>query len=99
MTRTFSVRLSFRAASSGVPWSRTVTTRGFELYARGGATAEHERRTWGVFDFEQPVSGCRFAPRCPLYKDKGHPAVCTDPVSEPKLRDVGHGHVVACHFA
>jgi ABC-type antimicrobial peptide transport system ATPase subunit len=52
-----------------------------------------------VFDFEQPASGCRFAPRCPLYQDKGRPAVCTDPASEPPLRDVGKGHVVACHFA
>jgi oligopeptide/dipeptide ABC transporter ATP-binding protein len=60
---------------------------------------EREHRTWGVFDFEQPLSGCRFAPRCPLYQDKGRPAVCTDPASEPPLRDLGKGHVVACHFA
>jgi oligopeptide/dipeptide ABC transporter ATP-binding protein len=53
----------------------------------------------GVFDFEQPTSGCRFAPRCPLYQEKGRPAVCTDPASEPPLRDVGKGQVVACHFA
>ena len=43
--------------------------------------------------------GCRFAPRCPLYEQQGRPAVCTDPASEPPLRDVGKGHVVACHFA
>ncbi len=54
---------------------------------------------WGVFDFERPASGCRFAPRCPLYQAQGRPAVCTDPGSEPALRDVGDGHVVACHFA
>jgi oligopeptide/dipeptide ABC transporter ATP-binding protein len=60
---------------------------------------ENERRAWGVFDFEHPVSGCRFAPRCPLYAEMGRPAVCTDPASEPQLRDVGKGHVVACHFA
>jgi hypothetical protein len=52
-----------------------------------------------VFDFERPAGGCRFAPRCPLYQDKGRPAVCTDPGSEPVLRDAGEGHVVACHFA
>jgi len=63
------------------------------------STEVREPRTWGVFDFEQPVSGCRFAPRCPLYQNKGRPAVCTDPASEPRLRDVGKGHVVACHFA
>jgi oligopeptide/dipeptide ABC transporter ATP-binding protein len=53
---------------------------------------------WGVFDFERPVSGCRFAPRCPVYEAKGSPAVCTDPVTEPRLRDIGGGHHVACHF-
>src|SRR6266850_1299555 len=62
------------------------------------STEVREPRAWGVFDFEQPVSGCRFAPRCPLYQDKGRPAVCTDPASEPPLRDAGKGHVVACHF-
>jgi oligopeptide/dipeptide ABC transporter ATP-binding protein len=60
---------------------------------------ENERRAWGVFDFEHPSGGCRFAPRCPLYAEQGRPAICTDPASEPQLRDVGKGHVVACHFA
>jgi oligopeptide transport system ATP-binding protein len=60
---------------------------------------EAERRAWGAYDFEQPSSGCRFAPRCPLYQQQGRPAVCTDPASEPALRDAGKGHVVACHFA
>ena len=55
--------------------------------------------TGGVFDFEQPTGGCRFAPRCPLYQANGRPAICTDPASEPPLRDKGQGHVVACHFA
>jgi oligopeptide/dipeptide ABC transporter ATP-binding protein len=53
----------------------------------------------GVFDFEQPARGCRFAPRCPLYQEMGRPAACTDAGSEPPLRDTGEGHVVACHFA
>jgi oligopeptide/dipeptide ABC transporter ATP-binding protein len=74
-------------------WSSLADKRSTEV------TAARERRTWGVFDFEQPLSGCRFAPRCPLYQDKGRPAVCTDPASEPPLRDLGKGHVVACHFA
>jgi peptide/nickel transport system ATP-binding protein len=52
---------------------------------------------WGVFDFERPVSGCRFAPRCPVYESKGKPTICTDPATEPKLADIG-GHYVACHF-
>jgi peptide/nickel transport system ATP-binding protein len=74
-------------------WSSLADKRSNEV------TAARERRTWGVFDFEQPLSGCRFAPRCPLYQDKGRPAVCTDPASEPPLRELGKGHVVACHFA
>jgi len=79
-------------------WSSLADKRSTEvsLSARGGGG---ERRAWGVFDFEQPASGCRFAPRCPLYQDKGRPAVCTDPASEPPLRDLGNGQVVACHFA
>ena len=82
-------------------WSSLADKRSTEvsLSTRGGASAGRERRTWGVFDFEQPASGCRFAPRCPLYQDKGRPAVCTDPASEPLLRDLGKGQVVACHFA
>jgi peptide/nickel transport system ATP-binding protein len=53
---------------------------------------------WGVFDFERPLSGCRFAPRCPVYEAQGRPAVCTDPATEPQLRDIGGAHLVACHF-
>ena len=85
---------------TGVLWSSLADKQTTEVTRRvTNVAVERERRTWGVFDFEQPASGCRFAPRCPLYKDKGRPAVCTDPASEPQLRDVGHGHVVACHFA
>jgi len=82
-------------------WSSLADKQSTEvsMSARGGPIAQRETGTWGVFDFEQPASGCRFAPRCPLYQDKGRPAVCTDPASEPPLRDTGKGHVVACHFA
>jgi oligopeptide/dipeptide ABC transporter ATP-binding protein len=82
-------------------WSSLADKQTTEVSLRavGGTSAVDARRNWGVFDFERPVSGCRFAPRCPLYKDKGKPDVCTDPESEPQLRDVGNGHVVACHFA
>jgi oligopeptide/dipeptide ABC transporter ATP-binding protein len=62
-------------------------------------STEARRGTSGVFDFERPAGGCRFAPRCPLYQEMGRPAVCTDPGSEPMLREGGKGHVVACHFA
>jgi len=85
---------------TGILWSSLADKQTTEVTRRvTNVAVERERRTWGVFDFEQPTSGCRFAPRCPLYKDKGRPAICTDPASEPQLRDVGHGHVVACHFA
>jgi len=85
---------------TGILWSSLADKQTTEVTRRvTNVAVERERRSWGVFDFEQPTSGCRFAPRCPLYKDKGRPAICTDPASEPQLRDVGHGHVVACHFA
>ena len=39
-----------------------------------------------------PPPGCRFYPRCIFAQD-----VCK--VEDPELRDVGGGHLVACHFA
>ena len=38
-----------------------------------------EKRTIeaGVFDFERPASGCRFAPRCPRYAGAGPSRACT----------------------
>jgi oligopeptide/dipeptide ABC transporter ATP-binding protein len=53
---------------------------------------------WGVFDFERPTAGCRFAPRCPVYESKGRPSICVDASTEPKLKDMGGAHQVACHF-
>jgi oligopeptide/dipeptide ABC transporter ATP-binding protein len=76
-------------------WSSLVEKQSKE--ASRAATSVHAGR-WGVFDFERPVSGCRFAPRCPVYESKGSPALCTDPATEPQLRDIGGGHHVACHF-
>ncbi len=38
-----------------------------------------------------PPSGCRFHPRCPEVMN-----VCSE--EEPKLKDMGHGHMVACHL-
>ncbi len=53
---------------------------------------------WGVFDFERPTAGCRFFPRCPVYESNGKPTLCTDPATEPQLKDIGGAHQVACHF-
>jgi len=45
-----------------------------------------------VADPASPPSGCYFHPRCRYAKDR-----CK--TEEPKLRDVGSGHLAACHFA
>jgi peptide/nickel transport system ATP-binding protein len=76
-------------------WSSLVEKQSKEA---SRALANSRTGAWGVFDFERPASGCRFAPRCPVYEAKGRPPVCTDPATEPPLRDVGGGHRVACHF-
>jgi oligopeptide/dipeptide ABC transporter ATP-binding protein len=75
-------------------WSSLVEKQSKEARA----TEQPVRGIWGVFDFERPQAGCRFAPRCPVYESKGRPKVCTDPATEPKLTDIGNGHQVACHF-
>jgi len=76
-------------------WSALVDKKSAEA---SRATPPTRRGAWGVFDFERPVGGCRFAPRCPVYEANGRPAVCTDAATEPELRDLGGGHYVACHF-
>jgi oligopeptide/dipeptide ABC transporter ATP-binding protein len=75
-----------------VLWSSLVEKRSREA-APGASDA-----AWSVFDFERPATGCRFAPRCPVYAARGRPRECTDPASAPRLTPVGEGHAVACHF-
>ena len=78
------------------PYTHILWSSLVEKQNKEAATAQTGR--WGVFDFERPISGCRFAPRCPVYESKGRPTECIDPATEPKLRDIGGGHQVACHF-
>jgi oligopeptide transport system ATP-binding protein len=61
-------------------------------------SSDQQDGRWGVFDFERSYSGCRFAPRCPVYEAKGNPTICSDPANAPKLSDIGNGHKVSCHF-
>ncbi|MEK6748568.1 MAG: ABC transporter ATP-binding protein [Pseudomonadota bacterium] len=51
---------------------------------------------WDVFDFTEEDKGCRFAPRCPVFAEKGQPQACTQ--QSPTLQDCASGHKVACHF-
>ncbi len=76
-------------------WSSLVEKQSREIARK--AVSVHAGR-WGVFDFERPLAGCRFAPRCPVYESKGKPAVCIDPSTEPQLRLIDGAHKVACHF-
>jgi len=76
-------------------WSSLVEKQSIESSEK--AKSVHAGR-WGVFDFERPVAGCRFAPRCPVYESKGKPSVCTNPATEPQLVSIGTSHRVACHF-
>ncbi len=41
--------------------------------------------------------GCRFHPRCPLYRELGEPENCR--TTDPALTDQETAHAVACHFA
>ncbi len=80
---------------SRILWSSLLKKRSQEATQ---ISSYKQNGRWGVFDFERPYSGCRFSPRCPVYEAQGNPYICSDPSSEPKLRDIGEGHKVACHF-
>jgi oligopeptide/dipeptide ABC transporter ATP-binding protein len=76
-------------------WSSLVDKESREAprTSSGGKLAD-----WGVFDFERPYRGCRFAPRCPVYHARGRPEKCANPSTEPHLDDIAEAHKVACHF-
>lgn len=72
-------------------------------------TTQSAQRTVLTGETPNPVSipsGCRFHPRCPLYRDRGEPAQCReqDPVLHlaapaPEGTPSVDAHRVACHFA
>ena len=76
-------------------WSSLVEKQSREADRKAGNV---QAGKWGVFDFERPLAGCRFAPRCPVYESRGRPEICTDPTTEPQLNAIAGGHRVACHF-
>ncbi len=76
-------------------WSSLVDKKSSEV---NRSNEENKKAGGGGFDFERPLEGCRFAPRCPVYYSKNKPDICTDPSSSPTLRDIGDAHKVACHF-
>jgi oligopeptide/dipeptide ABC transporter ATP-binding protein len=43
-----------------------------------------------------PPSGCRFRTRCWLREQLDDPEICE--TEDPPLRDIGGGHLSACHF-
>lgn len=82
------------------PYTHILWSSLVEKQSRESSTASRNIQSgiWGVFDFERPYSGCRFAPRCPVYESKARPSVCTDSETEPRLTEIDTGHHVACHF-
>jgi oligopeptide/dipeptide ABC transporter ATP-binding protein len=74
-------------------WSSLVEKQSLEASAAGPSSA-----SLGAADFERPLTGCRFAPRCPVFHSKGKPLICTDAETEPELMDIAEAHKVACHF-
>ena len=80
---------------TAVLWSSLVDKETSEVEK---AVVNVDDNRWGVFDFERPTSGCRFAPRCPVYEVKGQPEFCTNPTTAPELHRVEGDHHVRCHY-
>ena len=80
---------------TAVLWSSLVDKKSDEFIKDARHPNENK---WGVFDFERPQIGCRFAPRCPVYDANGRPTICTDPVTPPQLQKIDDAHQVRCHF-
>ena len=80
---------------TSVLWSSLVDKKTHEVIRVGSSADE---RQWGVFDFERPTTGCRFAPRCPVFEVRDQPTYCTNPETPPRLRKVDESHWVRCHY-
>ena len=80
---------------TAVLWSSLVDKKSNEATKTLDMNSEGH---WGVFDFQRPQDGCRFAPRCPVFQANDHPSVCTDPASAPRLQKIDVAHQVRCHF-
>ncbi len=80
---------------TAILWSSLVDKRSDEVSRRAPAPEAGGR---GAQDFDRPAGGCPFAPRCPVYAERGRPAACPDPASAPVLSPGGSGHQVACPF-
>jgi oligopeptide/dipeptide ABC transporter ATP-binding protein len=57
-----------------------------------------EAAGWEISEQDRPRDGCRFRARCPIYREKGEPAICREKGAEPQLVQVDAQHQVACHF-
>jgi oligopeptide/dipeptide ABC transporter ATP-binding protein len=92
-----SERIATRASHpyTHILWSSLVEKQSMEAQQKAKSV---QAGKWGVFDYERPLEGCRFAPRCPVYESQGRPDICTNVASEPALREIEGGHQVACHF-
>lgn len=80
---------------TAVLWSSLVHKKSDEFIK--DTRNPHENKREGN-DFESLYTGCRFAPRCPVYHVNGRPAICTDPDTPPQLQKTADAHQVRCHF-
>jgi oligopeptide/dipeptide ABC transporter ATP-binding protein len=70
---------------SVIPVPETTTARRERILLRGEAPSA-----------SRIPGGCRFHPRCPLYRQLGEPERCR--TEDPALTPSGTEHTAACHF-
>jgi oligopeptide/dipeptide ABC transporter ATP-binding protein len=75
-------------------WS-AVDPRGGRRVAWAGSD---NGQRWELAEQDRPRTGCRFRDRCPVYQREGQPPACRDRDTEPRLRELAPGHLVACHY-